>query len=243
MPRIAALLLLLPCCAAYDPGLLELGKGGDSLLGADAAPAGKAGDSGAGGSSAPVNEADGSGGTRDAGGSQAGAAGLGGSTGGGNVGGSDSGAAGVNGGGGSVLASADAGAGGAGDGGIDPNCLSTSTAKEGAACTRDCVVVCGFENMGTKTCVCTTMIYSQCSCPRPVEYLGALTAGYCATADGTTLALKNTPCSQEWDECVGKDAVSGVTPQGCACLKDKVSGQLLWSCQSTNQWFRLGASL
>jgi hypothetical protein len=87
------------------------------------------------------------------------------------------------------------------------------------------------------------MIYSQCSCTRPVEYMGALTATYSATTDGTTPALKNTPCAMEWDECVGKDAVTGVTPLGCSCLKDRVSGQLFWNCQSTNQWFRLGASL
>jgi len=53
---------------------------------------------------------------------------------------------------------------------------------------------------------------------------------YCTTTDGTTPALKNMPCAMEWDECVGKDAVSGVTPQGCACPQRRVSGQLFWNC-------------
>jgi len=35
VPGIAALLMLLPSCATYDPTLLDLGKGGDPLVGTE----------------------------------------------------------------------------------------------------------------------------------------------------------------------------------------------------------------
>jgi hypothetical protein len=80
--------------------------------------------------------------------------------------------------------------------------------------------------------------YSACPCPKPAAYLGAATAPYCNTPDGMTLGLKKTPCTKEWDECVGKDPNTG-TPQGCACLMDPTSNSLMWSCGSTNKWFAL----
>jgi hypothetical protein len=69
--------------------------------------------------------------------------------------------------------------------------------------------------------------------------MGAAAAPYCATADGTTTTLKNMPCTKEWDECIGKDVVTGTTPQGCACMRDPASTMLQWSCGSTNKWFAL----
>ncbi len=106
-------------------------------------------------------------------------------------------------------------------------------------CSSNCVVPCGFLEMGTKTCACTAGTYSQCSCPRPVSYLGAGTADYCPTSDGTTTELDETACAEEWAECIGKDPVTGVTPKGCACLFDPELATLRWVCQSTNGWFIL----
>jgi hypothetical protein len=105
-------------------------------------------------------------------------------------------------------------------------------------CTQDCTVECGYHGVGTKTCTCGGGIFTQCHCPRPAAYMGAPTAGYCMTADGTTTLLNKQPCDKEWDECVGKDPVTGVTPQGCACMKD-TTGALTWVCGSTNQWYKL----
>jgi len=68
--------------------------------------------------------------------------------------------------------------------------------------------------------------------------MGAATAGYCMTADGTTTLLNKQPCDKEWDQCIGKDVVSGVTPMGCACMKDTTMA-LTWICGSTNQWYTL----
>jgi hypothetical protein len=121
--------------------------------------------------------------------------------------------------------------------GID-NCTS-ALVKTGAACVCDCVIGCGFQARGTKHCVCQGGLYTSCVCVKPPDYMGAPTAPYCDTPDGTTLALKKMPCAREWDECIGKDPVSGTTPQGCACLRDETTAQLMWACGSTNNWFAL----
>ncbi len=104
------------------------------------------------------------------------------------------------------------------------------------------MVGCGFFEMGTKTCTCAGGIYDNCSCPKPDSYLGAPTAQYCdsLTTDGMGMiaSLNDTPCTTEWDECVGRDAVTGPTPKGCACLHNpEFNNDLMWKCQSTNQWF------
>jgi hypothetical protein len=138
---------------------------------------------------------------------------------------------------GSTGTSGATGAGGA-PASTDPSCMSNSTAKEGAMCTQDCMVECGYHGVGTKTCTCGGGIFTQCHCPKPAAYLGAATAGYCMTADGTTTLLNKQPCTTEWDECVGKDVVTSVTPMGCACMKD-TTGTLTWICGSTNQWYKL----
>ncbi len=122
----------------------------------------------------------------------------------------------------------------------DANCNS-SDARSGAACTQDCLVACGFQSMGLKTCSCASGSYSQCPCPRPPEYLGAETAPDCDTLgspDGTAEALDDLPCTTEWAQCIGNDPVTGNTPRGCACMKHIVSGMLQWFCGSTNRWFQ-----
>jgi hypothetical protein len=119
----------------------------------------------------------------------------------------------------------------------DPTC-NTVLAKTGALCTQDCSVACGFAGIGTKTCICSGGAFSACPCPRPPTFMGAPTAPLCATPDGTTTTLRNTPCATEWDECIGTDPVSGTTPQGCVCLVD-ATGALTWTCGSTNKWFSL----
>jgi hypothetical protein len=129
------------------------------------------------------------------------------------------------------------GAGGSGSS-TDPNCTSTN-AKTGATCTVDCIIPCGYQGLGTKTCSCAAGVYSACPCPKPTTYAGAATAPYCTTADGTTTTLKNTACTMEWQECIGKDLVSGTTPQGCACLRNAQTNALQWYCGSTNKWFAL----
>jgi hypothetical protein len=128
--------------------------------------------------------------------------------------------------------------GAGGSGSTDPNCTSTN-AKTGAACTVDCIIPCGYQGLGTKTCTCTTGTYASCPCPKPTTYMGAATAPYCTTADGTTTTLKNTACTTEWQECIGKDLVSGSTPQGCVCLLNATTNALQWYCGSTNKWFAL----
>jgi hypothetical protein len=120
----------------------------------------------------------------------------------------------------------------------DMNC-NTTYAKMGATCTKDCCVQCGFNGLGTKICTCDGGLYTMCPCPKPTTYLGAATAPYCDTPDGTTPTLKNTECTVEWQECVGKDLVSGTTPQGCVCMQNPSTGTLQWYCGSTNKWFSL----
>jgi hypothetical protein len=94
--------------------------------------------------------------------------------------------------------------------------------------------------MGIKSCSCgADGVYVSCACPRPAGYLGAATAPFCGAAGGMTAAIKNTPCSTEWAECIGTDAVTGTVPQGCACLRNPTTNALQWYCGSTNKWFSL----
>jgi hypothetical protein len=74
-----------------------------------------------------------------------------------------------------------------------------------------------------------------------MNYMGAAMAAYCQTSDGMglTTSLKNTACTTQWAECIGKDLVSGTTPQGCVCLLNATSNTLQWACGSTNKWFTL----
>src|SRR5882672_11107506 len=101
----------------------------------------------------------------------------------------------------------------------DPNC-TTALARKGASCTVDCTIPCGYMRLGTKVCSCVGDSYSMCLFARPSSFLGAAKAPACATPDGTTTTLKNTPCTTEWEECVGRDPVSGNTPLGCVCMMD-----------------------
>jgi hypothetical protein len=122
----------------------------------------------------------------------------------------------------------------------DANC-NTSNARSGSSCTQDCLVTCGFQNMGLKTCTCAGGSYSQCPCPRPDNYMGAETAPPCNTLgspDGSADALDDLPCETEWAQCIGNDVVTGNTPRGCACLRNIVSNDLQWYCGSTNRWFQ-----
>ena len=114
--------------------------------------------------------------------------------------------------------------------------------KEGQPCSELCSVPCGFLEMGTKTCTCLSGIYDNCSCPRPDAYQGAPYGPSCTafTKDGSGLTseLEDKPCTTEWQQCIGEDPVTTVTPQGCACLSNPaLGGALTWICQSTNQWF------
>ena len=118
----------------------------------------------------------------------------------------------------------------------DVNCTSDH-AKGGMACSVPCATTCGFYDMGTKACDCVSGVFVSCHCPRPWNYQGRTTAPTCATPDGRTHWIDNTPCGEEWAECIGSDPVSGVNPRGCVCLTDPVNGQLEWTCGSTNRWF------
>jgi hypothetical protein len=129
---------------------------------------------------------------------------------------------------------------GSGGANSDANCTSTN-AKTGMSCTVDCMIPCGFQALGTKVCTCIGGVYSACPCPAPAGWQGAATAPYCDTPDGTglTTAIKNTACMTEFQECIGKDQVTGTTPQGCACLNNPTTNSLQWYCGSTNRWFSL----
>jgi hypothetical protein len=118
----------------------------------------------------------------------------------------------------------------------NPNC-TPNNAKGGMACSQPCVTTCGFYDLGTKACDCVSGVFVSCHCPRPWNYQGHTTAPACATPDGRTHWLDNTPCADEWTQCIGSDPVSGTNPRGCVCLTDPVSGQLEWTCGSTNKWF------
>lgn len=123
----------------------------------------------------------------------------------------------------------------------DPSCNSAS-AETGAACTKDCQLGCGFQEMGDKYCSCESGAYSACPCNRPAEFDAAPYAQFCTefgAADGLSANLKGNPCDAEFDICIGQDDVSGSTPQGCACLVDNISSELKWFCGSTNKWFDL----
>lgn len=123
----------------------------------------------------------------------------------------------------------------------DPSCTS-SNAKTGATCARDCQIGCGFQSMGTKLCTCAGGSYSQCPCPRPATFAAPEEAPLCTaygSPDGLTTPLKGAPCDQEWAACIGTDPVTGTTPQGCACLRHELEGTLEWFCGSTNKWFKL----
>jgi hypothetical protein len=106
-------------------------------------------------------------------------------------------------------------------------------------CTVDCCVTCGFNGIGQKICTCSGGAFTACPCPVPAAYKGAPTAPYCTTPDGMTAGLKNMPCTTEWEECIGKDPVSGTTPQGCVCMNNPTTNALQWYCGSTNKWFLL----
>ena len=118
----------------------------------------------------------------------------------------------------------------------DVNCTSDH-AKGGMACSMPCVTTCGFYDLGTKGCDCVSGVFVSCHCPRPWDYQGATTAPTCDTSDGRTHWIDNTPCTNEWAQCIGTDPVSGTNPRGCVCLTDPVNGKLEWTCGSTNKWF------
>jgi hypothetical protein len=147
------------------------------------------------------------------------------------------GTSGSNGLGGDLSTTTGAGGSATTDAGGDPSC-TTALAKTAAPCTIDCQIACGFNGIGTKTCTCMGGFYSACPCPRPASYLGGLAAPYCNTPDQMTTGLKGTPCTKEWDECIGKDPNTG-TPLGCACMLNPTNGTLLWACGTTNKWFSL----
>lgn len=118
----------------------------------------------------------------------------------------------------------------------DVNC-SSDHAKGGMACTMPCLTTCGFYDLGTKDCDCVSGVFVSCHCPRPWNYQGNPTAPTCNTSDGRTHWLDNTPCTDQWAQCIGTDPVSGTNPRGCVCLTDPVNGKLEWTCGSTNKWF------
>jgi hypothetical protein len=123
----------------------------------------------------------------------------------------------------------------------DESC-TTTYAKTGAECSRDCQIGCGFQSLGTKYCSCSEGKYSQCPCPRPDTLMAPAEAPLCATygaEDGLTTGLKSRPCDEEWAACVGQDPVTGTTPQGCVCMQHEVTHALLWVCGSTNKWFKM----
>jgi hypothetical protein len=127
----------------------------------------------------------------------------------------------------------------------DPNC-NTTGAKNGYACTQDCILWgqpkgqgCGLNGLGTKVCMCRSGIFWECPCFRPPNWGGAPTAPLCPTvnARGT---LSGQLCTKEWDECITSDPVTGTTPYGCACLKDLANpNRFMWFCGSTSSWFSL----
>ena len=127
----------------------------------------------------------------------------------------------------------------------DPNCTS-SGAKTDMACSIDCQIGCGFDQLGTKVCSCQGGVYSQCPCPRPAAYKGADLAKLCndpefpsATETGLMEEMKGNPCTTEWEECIATDIPPGTTPRGCVCMMNLVTEQLQWYCGSTNKWFAL----
>jgi hypothetical protein len=113
-------------------------------------------------------------------------------------------------------------------------------------CHEDCTRDCGFNGApkyprGVKYCVCQGGVFIECRCPRAEWYIGPISAPYCdsLTADGSGLTgiIEDQACPNEWQECVGRDIVTGYTPRGCVCLDKRGTGQFIWVCGSTEKWF------
>ena len=119
-----------------------------------------------------------------------------------------------------------------------PSVCDSSTAKGGGLCWQDCEIPCGILLMGTRVCSCVDGVFSECVCLPPKDWQGAFRAPRCpGTGPATATALLDTPCPNEWDECIGSEVNTG-TPLGCACLDLATQGGLLrWQCGSTNRWF------
>ncbi len=120
---------------------------------------------------------------------------------------------------------------------MDASC-NTAESSTGAACTGDCLVPCGFDQMGLKICTCLNGVYESCPCARPAEYKGAPTATFCTQGEGMTAEYEEQPCTTEWEQCIARDPVTG-TPQGCVCKTNSETSSLEWFCGSTNNWFAL----
>jgi hypothetical protein len=139
----------------------------------------------------------------------------------------------------------------------DMNC-STASSSTGAACSRDCLVPCGFQRLGLKSCTCQGGSYVACPCSKPDSYLGAPTAPPCSeipdsggSNDITVLdpdGVAPQPCEVAWQQCVGVDPEEPDNPnRGCVCLPQQVPAtrqfgdppSLAWICGATNRWFSL----
>ena len=138
----------------------------------------------------------------------------------------------------------------------DMNC-ATSGASTGAVCTRDCLVPCGYDRLGLKSCACEGGVYVACPCTKPSSYEGELTAPSCDTIEAsggsndiTVLdpdGVDPIPCDEPWQECIGFDPDELGNPnRGCVCLPQRgpdlqffVPFRAAWDCAATNRWFSL----
>ena len=230
------------------------GKGG---AGGPAGSGGSAGISGRGGGAGAAE----TGGAAGAGkGGMAGAGGRGiGAAGGAVASAGSDGAAGTGAGGGAGGSAG--GAGGAAETGVCPgdkspnpdvtsNCTPMN-AKAGAACTQNCCVACGIDQVGQATCTCGSHKYATCTCPRPAVWTalgGECGDSACLTVGGPcspqgyasstgapkgAIVLDGQPCVMNGNVCFTAESDG---KHGCVCASDP-SGDFVMHCGLVEGWF------
>jgi hypothetical protein len=141
-------------------------------------------------------------------------------------------------------------------GGASPNpdvAISCTPAKAqtGAACTQDCCVGCGIDQLGAATCTCSGHKYTSCTCPQPASWtaLGGecgdsacLTEGgpcspqgYASSAGAPSGAavLEGQPCVMNGNVCFTAESDG---KHGCVCASDP-SGDFVMRCGLVEGWF------
>jgi hypothetical protein len=99
----------------------------------------------------------------------------------------------------------------------------------GEACTRDAIVTCGYNRLGTKVCTCAGGVYTQCPCFPPKDWKGALTAPYCDALTATAAALRGQTCTGLiGTECIDRSQPDPTEREGCSCIKGTAGAQ--WGC-------------
>ena len=133
---------------------------------------------------------------------------------------------------------------------VTTSCTPTN-AKAGAACTQDCCVGCGIDQLGQATCTCTSHKYASCTCPRPAVWTalgGECGDSACFTEGGPcspqgyasstgapkgATVLDGQPCVMNGNVCFTAESDG---KHGCVCASDP-SGDFVMRCGLVEGWF------